>query len=65
MHHKDTDRNEKQEDSAKQEQAAKRADAGVAPEQSEPEPEPDEVPEDVKRKDPPVPGQPKKIRVER
>jgi hypothetical protein len=45
----------------KREQASKDADAGVAKEQG------DEVPnenEEPKRQDPPVPGQPKKIRVE-
>lgn len=52
-------------DDEDKETASKRADAGAAPEQTGSEPEPDDVSEDVKRHDPPVPGQPKRIRVGR
>lgn len=52
------------------EEASKDADAGVAPEQagttpSEDEPDDEDLAnEEVKRQDPPLPGQPKKIRVD-
>lgn len=62
MHHTDKLRQKHDEQSAKKDRS-KRADTGAAPEQS------DELDDQVdpreKRQDPPVPGQPKKIRVKR
>ena len=78
MHEKDKPRQTDDQQSA-EEARSKRADAGAAPEQSDeapdpkPDPKPDEKPDEKddlvdpreKRQDPPVPGEPKKIRVER